>query len=109
MMADPAQARPLVGAFITALSDELAALGFGPFGHHNDAEAASAFFPLADAFAHALDVVRNFGNQDDIAPAGHAGMQRDPAGVAAHHFANEYAMMRFGGGMKAVDGIGRDR
>src|SRR5438477_8046871 len=107
MMADPAQSRPLIDAFIAPLRDELAALGFGPFGHHDDAEAASTFFPLTDAVAYFFDAVRNFRNEDNIASPGHSGMERDPAGVAAHDFANEHAMVRFGGGVKAVDRIRR--
>src|SRR5437016_14131911 len=109
MMTDPAQAWPFVGAFIAPLGDKFPALGFGSFGHHDDAEAASALFPLADAVAYFFDAVGDFRNEDDIASPGHSGMERDPAGVAAHHFTNEHAMVRFGGGVKEVYRIRRQR
>lgn len=35
-------------------------------------------------------------------------MQRDPAGVAAHHLHQHHALMRLRGAVQTIDGIGRD-
>ena len=40
--------------------------------------------------------------------AGEARVQRDPAGVAAHHLDDEHAVVRVGGGVEAVDRLGGD-
>jgi hypothetical protein len=40
------------------------------------------------------------------APPGDARLERDPTGIAAHHFARHDARMRFGSGMYFVDGVG---
>ena len=39
----------------------------------------------------------------------HAGVQCDPAYVAAHHFGDHAAVMRFAGGTNAVHSLGRNR
>ena len=62
-----------------------------------------------DQLAAALDGNGLLGDQDDVGPACHAGQKRDPAGVAAHHFAHHDAVMGLGGGVEPVDGLGRDR
>ena len=40
--------------------------------------------------------------------AGHAGGIGDPAGIAAHHLHHDHAVVRVGGGVDAVDGLGGD-
>ncbi len=50
---------------------------------------------------------RNFGNQNHIRAAGHAGVNRNPAGVTAHDFEHHHAVVAFGGGVQAVERVGR--
>ena len=54
------------------------------------------------------DVERDLGNQDRVGAAGDAGVQRDPAGVAAHHFDDHDALVRFGRRVQPIDGVGRE-
>lgn len=42
------------------------------------------------------------------APCGHAGLQRDPAGVAAHHLDDHHPLVGLGGGLQPVHGLGGD-
>ena len=68
------------------------------------------FFPVAarsrSLRANRFYRERNFRDQDHVGAAGDSGMQRDPAGVAAHHFDDHHAAMRFARGVQAVDGVG---
>ena len=47
-------------------------------------------------------------DQDDVGAAGQAGVQRDPAGVPAHHLDDQRAVVRLGGGVQPVDRLHRD-
>ena len=55
-----------------------------------------------------VDVDGFLGNQYDVRAAGHAGGVGDPAGVAAHDFDDDDAVVRVGGGVDAIDGFGGD-
>ncbi len=54
-------------------------------------------------------IVGNFRQQDHVGAAGDAGLQRDPTGVAPHHFDDHDALVRFRGGVQAIDRVGRER
>ena len=43
-----------------------------------------------------------------MAPPGDAGIGRDPPGVASHHLHHHHAVVRLGGGVQPVDGVGGD-
>src|SRR5437016_10977105 len=101
-MADAAEARTLVRAAVVSLRDDPAPFGFGALCHHQDTEAAATFFTLPDAVADTFDAVGDLRDQDDVASAGHAGVERDPARITAHHFADEHAVMGFGGGVEPI-------
>jgi len=58
--------------------------------------------------ADLIEVERPLGDQDHVGAAGNAGVQRDPAGVAAHHLDDEDAVMALRGGVQAIDRLGRD-
>ncbi len=58
-------------------------------------------------FGDLLQVVRDLRDQDDVGTAGHAGVQRDPAGVASHDLDDHDAAVRFGRGVQAIDRFGR--
>src|SRR5215471_14709711 len=77
------------------------------FGNDDDAEVASASVTQANAFGDFLDVERLFGNEDHVGAAGDAAVHGDPSGVAAHDFDHHDALMRFGGGVNAIDGFHR--
>ena len=76
------------------------------FGNDDDAEAGAALVALPDAGGHFVEVVRNLRNQDHVGAAGDTGVQRDPPGVAAHHFHHHDAAMGLGGGVQTIDGVG---
>ena len=89
------------------LGDEVAVLRQGPFGDNDDRRIARLESRL-DPADDLVDGERNFGDQDAVRAAGHARMQCDPARMAAHDFANQYAVMRLGGGVQSIDGLGCD-
>ena len=53
----------------------------------------------------ASHVERNFGQQNPVRAAGNAGMQRDPAGMAAHHLQHDDAAVGASGIAQAIDGL----
>jgi hypothetical protein len=77
-------------------------------GQGDDGELLSEDMALTDVVANLLDAEGDFGDQDDVGAAGDSGVQGDPARVASHHFDDHDAVMRFGGGVDAVDGVGGD-
>ena len=63
---------------------------------------------LADQLADLLEVEGLLGDEDDVGAAGEAGVEGDPAGVAAHHLDDQHAVVAVGGGVQAVDRLHRD-
>jgi hypothetical protein len=61
---------------------------------------------LPDFVADAFVTKGYFGNQNDIGPSRYPGIERDPAGVAAHYFQDHDAAVTFSRRMKSVDRIG---
>src|SRR5215470_13706290 len=80
----------------------------GAFSGDHNAELTSTSVPLTDQFGNLFDVKGHFGNQDHIRAASHATVDGDPAGIAAHHFHNDHAVVRFGGGVNAINCAGGD-
>ena len=60
-----------------------------------------------DGRGHLLEVEGNLGHQDHVGAAGDAGVQRDPAGVAAHHLDHHDPLVRFRRRVQPVDRLGR--
>jgi hypothetical protein len=58
-----------------------------------------------DVLADLVDVEGPLGDEDDVGAAGQAGVQRDPAGVAAHDLDDERPVVGLGRGVQAVDGV----
>jgi hypothetical protein len=84
-----------------------AALRYCTFGNHDD----RGVFPLEaadDPLAHPIQGERLFRHQDHVRPAGHPGVQGDPARAAAHHLDNRRPVVRFRGGAQPVDRLGGD-
>ena len=77
------------------------------FGHDDDAEARAEFLALLQAFGDDVQIERNLRNQNHVRAAGHAGIERDPPGIAAHHFDDHHAVVRLRRAVKPIDGIGR--
>ena len=48
------------------------------------------------------------GDQDHVGAAGEAGVEGDPAGVAAHHLDDQHPVVAVGGRVQAVDRLHRD-
>ena len=77
------------------------------FRHHDDAEVTAARMAHANTLGNFLDVEGTLGNKNDVGPAGDAAVHCDPTRVAAHHLDHHHALMRFGGGVYAINGFGR--
>src|SRR5437879_2822573 len=78
------------------------------FGDDDEAETFAAEFAGADGIADIFEFEGYFGDQDDVCAAGDSGTQGDPTRVAAHHFDEHDPVMRFGGGVEAVNSFGGD-
>jgi len=73
---------------------------------HDDAESGTSSLAVAETHRHFVHVVRNLWNQDHVGSAGDAAVERNPPGVAAHHFDNHDPAMGFGRGVQSIDRIG---
>src|ERR1044072_8164390 len=61
-----------------------------------------------DLPADGVDVERDLGDEDDVGGGGDAGVERDPTRVAPHQLDGEDTLVRRGGRVQAVDGLGGD-
>ena len=77
-------------------------------GGHDDAETRPHLFPHDDPLGDSLQGVRNLREKNDVRTAGDPRVQRDPPGVASHHFEHHDAMMRLRGGVQAINCSRRD-
>ena len=84
-----------------------AALGQGALGDDDDRRVL-ALEALLDVVADALDRERDLGDEDHVRAARDAGVEGDPAGVAAHHLDDQRALVALGRGVEAVDRAHRD-
>ena len=75
----------------------------------DDREVLAALVPLLEQPARLLDGDRLLGDQDHVGAAGDAGVDRDPARVAAHHLDDHHAVVRLRRRVQAVDRLRRDR
>jgi radical SAM protein with 4Fe4S-binding SPASM domain len=80
----------------------------GAFGGNHDAEITATGVALANQLGDLIDVEGDFGDEDDVGAATDAAVSGDPAGVTAHDFDDDDAVVRFGSGMDAVNGAGGD-
>src|SRR4029079_17454053 len=88
-LADASELSVAEGVDLAAGDREGALLRDGALGHDDDRrEATLAVTPL-ELVRDLVDVERLLGDEDLGGAAGHAGVHRDPAGVAAHHLADE--------------------
>ena len=78
----------------------------GAFGHHDDGVGVAFDVARHHLGRHLVDVERDLGQQHRVRVAGDAGVQRDPAGVAAHHLHHHHALVALGGAVQAVQAFG---
>ena len=90
------------------LGHQVPILGQGALSHADDG-GVLLLEAILDPSADLIEVEGHLGDEDDVGAARHARMQGDPSGVTAHHLDDEHAMVRLGGGVQAVDGLGGDR
>jgi len=107
-MTDPAE--PRMSELVNAARQELhrARLRRRPLGGDDDREVARMGMPALDQPADLVDVERDLGDQDHVGAAGDPRVQRDPACAAAHHLHDQDPVVALGGGVQAVDRLGRD-
>ena len=79
--------------------------GLGAFAHANQCEALT-LLALAAHSGHDVDVVVDFGQQDDVGRACNARLQGNPARMAAHGFHDHDPAMAVAGGVDAFQRIG---
>jgi hypothetical protein len=107
-LADATELSVAEGVDLAAGDREGAFLGDGALGHDDDRRVATLAVTLHDLGRDLVDVERLLGDEDLGGAAGHARVHRDPTGVAAHHLADEDAVVRLGGRVQTVDRVGRD-
>ena len=56
-----------------------------------------------------LEVPVDLGQEDDVAPAGNAGMEGDPSGMSPHHLEDHHPLMAGSGGVEPIEGVGGGR
>src|SRR4051812_32495944 len=90
------------------LGQQPAVLGRRALGDDDDRERRAARMAALEVVAHVVDVERPLRDEDHVGAAGDPGVDREPAGVAAHDLAHEHAVVRLGGGVQAIDRVGGD-
>ena len=81
-------------------------LGQSAFGNADDAVLLPHLESAFHCLANISDIERHFGNHGVVRTASHAGMQRNPANVAAHDFNNQNTVVGFRRGVQPVNGVG---
>lgn len=82
--------------------------GVGALGDADDRELLAAGEALLDHLDQVGRVEGALGQTDAVRAGGHAGLQGDPARVAAHDLDDHHALVGLGGGLQAVHGLGGD-
>src|SRR5271154_899757 len=75
-------------------------------GCYDDAEISSSGVALLNQVGHLVDIERNFRDQNHVGAAGNTAINRNPARGASHHLDHDHAIVRLGGRMYTVDGLG---
>jgi hypothetical protein len=76
------------------------------FRDDDDAELGAPGVAVAQPLRNDGDVEWDFGDQDRVGATRHAGVERDPPGVPTHHLDDHDAVVRLGGGVQPIDGVG---
>ena len=107
-LADTTELSVTEGVDLAAGDREGAFLRGGALGDDDDRRVATLAVTLLDLGRDLVDVERRLGDEDLGGTAGHPRVHRDPTGVAAHHLADEDAVVRLGRRVQTVDRVGRD-
>ena len=107
-VADAAEADVAEGVLLAGDQRHLAAVARDRALGDDDDRGVLALEARLHPRADVLDVEGLLGDQHHAGAAGDAGVQRDPAGVAAHHLDDQHAVVRLGGRVQAVDRLGGD-
>ena len=78
------------------------------FCDHDNAEVLALSGPFSNSLGDPLNVIGDFRDKNDIRPAGHAGLESQPARPMAHHFDYDNPVVAGRGRMQPVYGFGRD-
>ena len=105
-LADPTELHLAPAARITTVHET--ALGqMGSFSDHDQRVSLALAVAVRHRAADVLEVPRDLRQQDHVATTGDARMQRDPAGMAAHHFEHHHPLVAGGGRVQSVECVGR--
>src|ERR1700739_1673298 len=78
------------------------------FRNDNNPVVLAVIVVVLEQRANVVDIDLLFGDEDNVRAGGNARCVSDPAGVPAHHFDNDDAIVRVGGRVDAIDGFGGD-
>src|SRR6185437_7704163 len=78
------------------------------FCDNHNAVVLAVIVVVLEQGADVVDIDGLLGHQSNVRAASHTGGHGDPAGIAAHDFDDDDAIVRVGGGVDAVDGLGGD-
>ncbi len=87
---------------------ERAGLRFGALRDDDDRGVAAALVTMGEPAAERIDVEGDLGDEHGGRAARDAGVRGDPSRVAPHHLDHHHPVVALGGGVQAVDGVGRD-
>src|SRR5215813_2667088 len=90
----------LIDSFVTYLH--------GAFRYHNYAEVGSGFIARSDFAGDGLHRELDLRNENHIGAPGDARMQRNPAGIPAHHLEDHHAFVRLSRGMQPIKRFSRN-
>ncbi|CAM5742855.1 hypothetical protein MAUB1S_03591 [Mycolicibacterium aubagnense] len=107
LICDPAEPRTAKGVQPALGMRGLHVLGNKPFGHHYQWRPAAGMCSLGP-LDNLLDTDLLLGDEDGVGTGRHAGVQRDPARVTAHHLGDHAAVMRLAGSAQPVDRFRRN-
>ena len=105
-LADPPKPHLPLPVWLIGVVDGSTAGQHRPLGGHHEREPLALRLPLENLAADTLERQRNFGQEDDVAAAGDARVEGDPAGMAAHHLENHHPLVAGAGGVESVERIG---
>ena len=98
----------LLDAAALLLAEHGVGAGHGALGHGDYGEVAPVLAAVLDGRGDLFDVVGYLGNEHYVGAGGDAGVERQPAGVAAHELDHEHAAVRARSGMDVVDDVRGD-
>src|ERR1700761_973530 len=106
--ADAGEARVTEGVNGCGAGDLAAAGQLAALGNDDEAVVPAAIVVVLEQRCGVVDIDGLFGHENNIGAPGNSSSIGDPAGIAAHHFDDNDAVMGVGGGADAINGLGGD-